>query len=163
MALREARTHAAEEGNLPNSSPKSGSGVPGSTRVSMLSASTMSALRAALLSAGEALSEKAGQARAGSPLLKASRAALRAGALSGPLASRGAPAARCSRSPTLFSPRDTAGRIIMGEFRMSQCCGSGMFIPDPDFYPSRIPDLGSRIQKQQQKRGMKKIVVIFFL
>jgi hypothetical protein len=40
-----------------------------------------------------------------------------------------------------------------------------MFIPDPDFYPSRIPDpgspripdLGSRIQKQQQKRGVKKI------
>jgi hypothetical protein len=31
-------------------------------------------------------------------------------------------------------------------------------IPDPDFYPSRIPDLGSRIQKQQQKRGVK----IFF-
>jgi hypothetical protein len=29
--------------------------------------------------------------------------------------------------------------------------------PDPDFYPSRIPDLGSRIQKQQQKRGVKKI------
>ena len=25
----------------------------------------------------------------------------------------------------------------------NQCCGSGMFIPDPDFYPSRIPDLGS--------------------
>jgi hypothetical protein len=34
-----------------------------------------------------------------------------------------------------------------------------MFIPDPDFYTSRIPDLGSwsRIQKQQQKRGVKKI------
>jgi hypothetical protein len=29
-------------------------------------------------------------------------------------------------------------------------------IPDPDFYASRIPDLGSRIQKQQQKRGMTK-------
>ncbi len=29
-------------------------------------------------------------------------------------------------------------------------------IPDPDFYSSRIPDLGSRIQKQQQKRGAKK-------
>jgi hypothetical protein len=29
-------------------------------------------------------------------------------------------------------------------------------IPDPDFYPSRNPDLGSRIQKQQQKRGVKK-------
>ncbi len=32
-------------------------------------------------------------------------------------------------------------------------------IPDPDFYPSRIPDLGSRIQKQQQKRGVKKKLV----
>ncbi len=31
----------------------------------------------------------------------------------------------------------------------NQCCGSGMFIPDPDFYPSRI-------QKQQQKSGVKK-------
>ncbi len=30
-------------------------------------------------------------------------------------------------------------------------------ISDPDFYPSRIPDLGSRIQKQQQKRKVKKI------
>ncbi len=30
-------------------------------------------------------------------------------------------------------------------------------IPDPDFlfYPSRIPDLGSRIQKQQQKIGVE--------
>jgi hypothetical protein len=37
-------------------------------------------------------------------------------------------------------------------FCLFQCCGSGMFIPDPDFYPSRIPDLGSRIQKQLQKR-----------
>jgi hypothetical protein len=33
-------------------------------------------------------------------------------------------------------------------------------IPDPDFYPSRIPDLGSRIQKQQQKRGVKKKFVV---
>ncbi len=34
-----------------------------------------------------------------------------------------------------------------------QCCGSGTFIPDPDFtHP------GFRIQKQQQKRGVKKIV-----
>jgi hypothetical protein len=29
-------------------------------------------------------------------------------------------------------------------------------ISDPDFYPSRITDLGSRIQKQQQKREVKK-------
>ncbi len=28
-------------------------------------------------------------------------------------------------------------------------------ISDPDFYPFRMPDPGSRIQKQQQKRGVK--------
>jgi hypothetical protein len=31
-----------------------------------------------------------------------------------------------------------------------------MFIPDPDFCPSLILDLGSWIQKQIQKRGVKK-------
>jgi hypothetical protein len=36
-------------------------------------------------------------------------------------------------------------------------------IPDPDFYPSRIPDLGSPIQKQQQKREVKKISCHTFL
>jgi hypothetical protein len=40
-------------------------------------------------------------------------------------------------------------------------CLSG--IPDPDFYPFRIPDLGSRIQTQQQKRGVKKFAVKPFL
>jgi hypothetical protein len=33
-------------------------------------------------------------------------------------------------------------------------------IPDPDFYPFQIPDLGSRIQKQQQMRGIKKKLVV---
>ncbi len=49
-----------------------------------------------------------------------------------------------------------------------QCCGSGMFIPDPGswFLPipdpgSRIPDLGSRIQKQQWKTGVKKNMLPF--
>jgi hypothetical protein len=37
----------------------------------------------------------------------------------------------------------------------SQCCGSGINIPDPEFYPSWIPDLGSRIKKHQQKKGVK--------
>ncbi len=38
-------------------------------------------------------------------------------------------------------------------------------IPDPDFYPSRIPDLWSRIQKQLQKRGAKKNLLsyLFFV
>ena len=38
-------------------------------------------------------------------------------------------------------------------------------IPDPDFCPSRIPDLGSRILKQQQKRrgGKKNFCPTFFV
>jgi hypothetical protein len=36
-------------------------------------------------------------------------------------------------------------------------------IPDPDFYPSRIPNLGSRIQKQQQRERWKKIFCHTFL
>jgi hypothetical protein len=31
-------------------------------------------------------------------------------------------------------------------------------IPDPDFYPSQVPDLGKRIQKEHQKRRGKKFV-----
>jgi hypothetical protein len=39
-----------------------------------------------------------------------------------------------------------------------QCCGSGIFIPDPDFYPSRIPDP----KTATKERGEKKIIVIPF-
>jgi hypothetical protein len=51
------------------------------------------------------------------------------------------------------------GQKNEGRGRIMQCCGSWMFIPDPDFYPSRIP------QKQQQKRGVKKkfVVIPFFV
>ncbi len=40
-----------------------------------------------------------------------------------------------------------------------------MFIPDPGSWFLPIPDPGSRIQKQQQKRGVKKklVVITFFL
>jgi len=40
-----------------------------------------------------------------------------------------------------------------------------MFIPDPDFYPFRIPDPRSRIPDPKtatKKRGEKKFVVITF-
>jgi hypothetical protein len=33
-----------------------------------------------------------------------------------------------------------------------QFCGSGIFIPDPDFCPSQVPDRGPRIQKNINKR-----------
>ncbi len=42
-----------------------------------------------------------------------------------------------------------------------QCGGSGMFIPDPEFYPSRIPDPGSRIPDPKtatKERGEKKLL-----
>jgi hypothetical protein len=35
-------------------------------------------------------------------------------------------------------------------------------IPDPDFYQSQIPYLGSRNQQQQQRRGKKFVVLHFF-
>jgi hypothetical protein len=37
----------------------------------------------------------------------------------------------------------------------SQCYGSGMFIPDPDFYPFRIPDP----KTATKERGEKKLLV----
>jgi hypothetical protein len=39
-----------------------------------------------------------------------------------------------------------------------QCCGSGMFIPDPDFYPSQIPDPTTATKE----RGENKFVCIPF-
>jgi hypothetical protein len=49
---------------------------------------------------------------------------------------------------------NTVYEVVMGISVADPGCLSR--IPDPDFYPSRIPDLGYRIQKQQQKRGVKK-------
>jgi hypothetical protein len=34
-----------------------------------------------------------------------------------------------------------------------QCCGSGMFIPDPDFYPSRIPDPKTATKQRGEKKN----------
>jgi hypothetical protein len=42
---------------------------------------------------------------------------------------------------------------------MGQCCGSGMFIPDHDFYPSRIPD-PTRATKEE---GEKFVVLPYFV
>jgi hypothetical protein len=53
--------------------------------------------------------------------------------------------------------REVATNLNKNGDEINQCCGSGLFIPDPDFYLSRIPDLGSRLQKRQQRRGVKKI------
>jgi hypothetical protein len=36
-----------------------------------------------------------------------------------------------------------------------QCCGSGMTLPDPDIFPSRISDPRS----QQQRREVEKIII----
>jgi hypothetical protein len=49
--------------------------------------------------------------------------------------------------------------VARTEVKMShynQCCGSGMFIPDPDFYPSRIPDPRSRIPDPGSKNSNKR-------
>jgi hypothetical protein len=46
--------------------------------------------------------------------------------------------------PDSFHP----GSRIQG---LKQCCGSGMFIPDPDFYPSRIPDPKTATKERDEK------------
>ncbi len=46
-------------------------------------------------------------------------------------------------------------RKLAAGHRTRQCCGSGMFIPDPGSWFLSISDPGSRIQKQQLKRGVK--------
>ncbi len=40
-----------------------------------------------------------------------------------------------------------------------QICGSGMFIPDPEFYPSQIPDLGYN----NKREGGINCCLIFFI
>jgi hypothetical protein len=47
-----------------------------------------------------------------------------------------------------------AHTIVALKTGYKQCCGSGMFIPDPDFYPSRIPDP----KTATKERGEKKIL-----
>ncbi len=44
---------------------------------------------------------------------------------------------------------------------MRQCCGSGMFIPDPDLHPSRISDPGYK--NSNKREGWKKIWCHTFL
>jgi hypothetical protein len=41
-------------------------------------------------------------------------------------------------------PHDLQKTLNFKNQNYNQCCGSGMFIPDPDFYPSRIWDPGSK-------------------
>ncbi len=33
---------------------------------------------------------------------------------------------------------------------VQQCCGSGMFIPDPDFYQSWIPDPTTKLKEKRE-------------
>ncbi len=66
--------------------------------------------------------------------------------------------------PDLLSPSKNSKKNIDSYCFLTPLCsvadpGSLSRIPDPDFYPFRIPDLG-RIQKQQQKRGVKKKLVV---
>ncbi len=50
-------------------------------------------------------------------------------------------------------------------FTVIQCCGSGMFIPDRDF-PSRIPNLGSRIPDpttpNKKRRGKNQLSFLYY-
>jgi hypothetical protein len=47
-----------------------------------------------------------------------------------------------AHQPSLAQPHSVQQleRLKHTGISYKQCCGSGMFIPDPDFYPSLIPD-----------------------
>jgi hypothetical protein len=47
--------------------------------------------------------------------------------------------------------RRTPPGIPSFTFSFKQCCGSGMFIPDPDFFPSRIPDPKTALKERGEK------------
>jgi hypothetical protein len=78
----------------------------------------------------------------------------------------------CDRSGirlwTIFRMWNDHSGIFRGDFygffsnryNLNQCCGSGMFIPYPDFYPSRsqIPDPGSK--NSNQREGWKKFYFV---
>jgi hypothetical protein len=51
-------------------------------------------------------------------------------------------------------------RAFIFNIFLQQCCGSGMFIPDPDFYPSRIPDPKTAAKARCEK---KFVVIPFFV
>jgi hypothetical protein len=60
---------------------------------------------------------------------------------------------------SLLEPSVSDPRIhLFTSMWIQQCCESGMFIPDPDFYPSRIPDP----KTATKERGEKKFGVIPF-
>ncbi len=57
----------------------------------------------------------------------------------------------CAKNSLLFARISTPAPSVLGSVADPGCLS-----PNPAFYPSRISDPGSRIQKQQQKRGVKK-------
>jgi hypothetical protein len=46
-------------------------------------------------------------------------------------------------------------------FLCTQCGGSGMLIPDPDFYPSRIPDPKTATKERGEKKCFQRIIELF--
>ena len=67
------------------------------------------------------------------------------------------------QKPPEEEPTMIMGRTMVNNHQekqcFPQCYGSRMFIPDPDFYPYRIPDP----KTATKERGEKKFVVIPFL
>jgi hypothetical protein len=49
-------------------------------------------------------------------------------------------------------PHDLQKTLNIKSKIIIQCCGSGMFIPDPDFSPSRISDPGSKNSTATKER-----------
>ncbi len=68
------------------------------------------------------------------------------------------PGPACTRFPRMNSSRSPASST-RDRWASQQCCGSGMFIPDPGSWVLPIPDSGSRIPDPGSKNSTKKLVV----
>ncbi len=59
-------------------------------------------------------------------------------------------------TPAIRKVENCEGLRTLSFFSFLQCCGSGMFIPDPGSWFLPIPDPGSLIQKQEKREGWRK-------
>ncbi len=56
--------------------------------------------------------------------------------------------------PLIFSSTSSDALYEMKRRCLWQWCGSGMFIPDPEFYPSRISDTGSKNSNKREGKNL---------
>ncbi len=70
----------------------------------------------------------------------------------------------CKKLNSEVQSRNLDPTLDMDPYRYTyseqQCCESGMFILDPDFYPSRIPDPKTATKERDEKKILSNIFLL---